>query len=242
MKFWPTYLSILLIMTEPLSAGWNSAYLPTVSQALSTPTVIQWEQTVVDAIKNSWCSEEKARLLFESVIILQPRVCVEIGAFTGSCTLPMVAGLQYLKQGQAYIIDAWSNEDAIQGLPQGDPNTNWWATLDMPAIKRQFLHTMATWSFKPYVQVLHTSSREAVSQVPLIDFLHIDGNFSEQGALLDTELYLPKVTQGGYILLSNILVMIGGKPTKMKALWPLFEYCEIVCEIENGNAILFRKK
>ena len=86
------------------------------------------------------------------------------------------------------------------------------------------------------------SSKKAVAYVPEIDFLHIDGNFSEEGALLDTQLYLPKVAKNGYILISNLLIMIGKHPSKMKALWPLFEQCEIICEIENGNAFLFRKK
>jgi hypothetical protein len=27
----------------------------------------------------------------------------------------------------------------------------------------------------------------------------------------------------------------------MKALWPLFETCDIVSEIDNGNTLLFRK-
>ena len=86
------------------------------------------------------------------------------------------------------------------------------------------------------------TSHEAVYQIPEIDLLHLDGNFSKIGALLDSVLYLPKIVPGGYVLLSNALATAGGKATKMKALWPLFEQCDLICEIDQGNALLFRKK
>ncbi len=210
--------------------------------AAVSPEFARLEKKIVDFLKTSWCSEEKAKLILEYVVVNRPKVCVEIGVFTGSSTLPLLAGLQYVNHGFAYVIDAWSNKEAIQGLPQNDPNTVWWGSLDMEAVKNQFLHTMNQWSLSSYFQVLHMSSQEALTQLPEIDFLHLDGNFSEEGALLDTQLYLPKVVPKGHILISNVLTMIGNKPTKMKALWPLFEQCEIVCEIENGNAFLFRKK
>ena len=44
------------------------------------------------------------------------------------------------------------------------------------------------------------SSVQAISQVQRIDFLHLDGNFSEEGSTLDCRLYLPKVIPGGYVL------------------------------------------
>lgn len=227
MKSLLIYLSLLFM--SPLSAAYS-------------PEFVQLEQRVVDFLKASWCSAEKAKLILECVVVNRPKVCVEIGAFTGSSTLPLLAGLQYINQGYAYVVDAWSNEEAVRGLPKEDPNAVWWSSLDMQAVKNQFIHTMSQWSLTPYFQVLHMSSREAAARLPEIDFLHLDGNFSEEGALLDSQLYLPKVVSNGHILISNLLTMVGNHPTKMKALWPLFEQCEIVCEIENGNAFLFRKK
>ena len=71
---------------------------------------------------------------------------------------------------------------------------------------------------------------------------HLDGNFSEEGAWQDSEVYLPKVVPGGYILLSNALVSVAGQSAKMKALWPLFDRCDVVCEIDDSNTLLFRKR
>ena len=225
-----------------LNSSWDPVSVSAKNAFLNNPTVTELENKVIDYVKNSWCSEDKARLILELVISTQPSVCVEIGAFTGSATVPMLAGLQYLNHGEAYIIDSWSSQEAIKGLPMEDPNTAWWAQLDMKSVKNQFMYSMRSWDFKKYFQLLEMSSEQAFSQLPAINFIHIDGNFSEEGSLLDSKLYLSKVVAGGYILLSNALVMIGGKATKMKALWPLFEECDIVYEIENGNALLFRKK
>jgi hypothetical protein len=242
MKILCVYVLILITCELSLNATSDQDSISVKNIKLLDSEVVGLEEKVIDYLKNSWCSAEKAKLLFELVITVQPKICVEIGACTGSSTLPMVAALKYLNQGRAYIIDAWSNQEAIKGLPLEDPNTIWWGQLDMDALRNQFNYTMNQWSLNSYFQVLHMTSKEASYRLETIDFLHIDGNFSEEGALQDSLLYLPKVTSGGYILLSNVLVMIGKQPTKMKALWPLFEYCDIVSEIENGNALLFYKK
>ena len=167
---------------------------------------------------------------------------VEIGAFTGSSAVPMLAAVKYIGTGRGYIVDAWSSEEAVRGLPKEDVNTIWWAGLDMEAAKNHFMYVFNNWSFQSICEVLAMTSKSAVDKIPVIDFLHLDGNFSEEGAMLDSELYLPKVRSGGYILLSNTLTMIGGRPTKMKALWPIFDQCDIICELDSGNTILFRKK
>ena len=170
------------------------------------------------------------------------QVCVEVGTFSGASALPILTALKYLQVGHAYLIDAWSNQEAIKGIDNDDPNAIWWSQLDMNAVKSQFLQMLENKQLASYCTVIHAPSHQAVSKIESIDFLHLDGNFSEAGSLLDTQLYLPKVKSGGYILLSNVLVTVNQKPTKMRALWPLFNQCEIVSEIENGNAILFKKK
>lgn len=227
------------------SAEWNPDYLSldpkAVNEVLRNRNLIKCEKKVLNFVKGSWCSEEKAKMIMDLIALTRPNVCVEIGVFSGSSTLPILAGLKYVKNGQAYVVDAWTNSDATFGLPKEDPNTIWWNSLDMNAIKDQFTQMVKKWNLEPYCQVLHMPSKTAASKIPAINFLHLDGNFSEAGALRDSTIYIPKVVSGGYILLSNALVMIDGKPTKMRALWPLFDQCEIICELEYGNTLLFRK-
>lgn len=234
----------VLINISLLNAEWNPEYLPfenkNAFEKLNNSELTKLEARVFDYVKNSWCSQDKAKLLLELIILTKPEVCVEIGA--GSSTLPILAGLQYLKKGMTYVIDSWSNAEAIKGLPSSDPNTTWWGGMNMRAAKKQVMYMLKLWSLNSHCRMLQKTSESAISQIPAIDFLHLDGNFSEQGALLDSELYLPKVVPGGYILLSNALVMVEGKPTKMKALWPIFDQCDIICEVDNSNTLLFKKK
>jgi hypothetical protein len=215
---------------------------PTDLDVVKEAAFVELERRVLDALTNTWCSADKARLLLALVVVTRPDVSVEIGAFTGSCTLPMLAGLQYLDRGRAYVVEPWSTDEAVRGLPDGEINTTWWGGLDMPAIRRQFEAMLERWSLAARCEVIAEPSRDAVSRVPPMDFLHLDGNFSEAGALADTELYLPRLVAGGYVLLSNVFVSVGGKLTKVKALWPLFDQCEIVAEVDDGNTLLFRKR
>ncbi len=209
---------------------------------LDTPAFRDLESRIIAALEHSWCSNQKAKLLLQTVVLTRPSVAVEIGAFTGSCTLPMLAGLRYQGHGHAYVIDAWSNEEAVGGLPHDDVNAVWWSGLDMAAIRTQFSDMLDTWALADLCTIVAEPSANAADRVGTIDFLHLDGNFSEAGALLDAELYLPKVAGGGYALLSNALVTVGGLPTKVRSLRRFFEACDIVGELDGGNTLLFRKR
>lgn len=196
---------------------------------------------VFKSISGSWCSEEKANLIMELIFRTQPMVSVEVGTFTGSSFLPIVSALSFLKLGHAYAIDAWSNAEAIQGIPSNDPHYLWWSTVNMQAAQQSFLKTFANPCLMPYFTTIYASSSEAASQFDRIDFLHLDGNFSEEGSLKDVLHYLPKVPSGGYILLSNVLFSINKQYTKMNALNELLGQCEIIAEVDNSQTILFQK-
>jgi hypothetical protein len=222
-------------------ATWNQDAVTSSTKILTSPEFQSLENKVLEAVKGTWCSEEKAQLILELIVLSQPENCVEIGTFTGSSAIPLLAGISFINHGHAYMIDAWSNKEAVKNLDENDPHTQWWATVDMQIAKTQFLSMLTQWSFEKYCTIYATTSAKAVPKIPEIDFLHLDGNFSEKGAKEDTTLYLPKVKQGGYILISNLYFTINGVKQKKEALWPIFDTCEIIAEIEHGNSILFRK-
>lgn len=195
---------------------------------------------VIKYLENSWCSAKKAELIMDLIFAIRPEVCVEIGVFSGSSVLPVAATLNYLRTGCIYAIDAWSNLDAIKHMSNNDPNYNWWAHVNMKEIKNRFTTLINQWNLNSCCSVIHATSEMAINQIPEIDFLHLDGNFCEEGALIDVELFLPKVKPGGYVLFSNLFQVIDNKLTKMSSMWRLFDECEIICEIDNNTA-LFRK-
>lgn len=251
----PRYALVFLLFTTQIlkghkitiSSDWTLEHLTSKKKLTSLaqysdPLLEQAMEAVFQYVKNSWSSPEKAKLIMELIISQKLTTCVEIGACAGSSALPILVSLQYLKKGHAYLIDAWSNEAATKGMNPDNPNTAWWATLDMNSLKNQLIHMIEDWNLTDYCTIIHETSQHAASQIDLIDFLHIDGNFSETGSLQDVMLYLPKVRSGGYILVSNLLVRLNGKYDKAKALSLLLDTCSIVCETENGCSILLKKK
>ncbi len=196
---------------------------------------------VAQSLVNSWCTPEKVNLLMDVVLVTRPKVCVEIGAFSGSSVLPIAATLKYLQHGKIYAIDAWSNPEAIKYLDNDDPNKHWWANVNMNVAYDKFRGMINKWELTPYCFPIRNPSNKAVNQIGSIDFLHLDGDYSEKGALEDVQLFIPKVKTDGYILLSNLFTTVKGKQPKIKSFCKLLESCEIVAEIEQDNAILFRK-
>lgn len=228
-----------LFTTSPLYCSWDLEFKGPNPQLDSDFVALKLK--VKQHLQHSWCSEEKVELLMDLTYILQPQICVEIGAFTGSSVLPVAATLDYVGQGTIYAIDAWSNEVAIQHLAPEDPNRNWWSTVDMGVIRHSFDHLMGSWGLLAVCHPIAQSSEEALPLIPEIDFLHLDGDFSEVGALYDAEHYVAKVKSGGYVLLSNVYHMVKNKQPKLKALNYLFETCEYITDVDRDNTVLFRK-
>lgn len=238
-KFW-----IILLSFSFLYADWDPAYcLPESDLSLLEDPIFQklkWDMK--ECLKNSWCSAEKVDLLMDLIYLTKSEKCVEIGVFNGSSALPVVTTLRYNMDGNLLAIDAWSNSVAIQNMAYDDPNRPWWSTVNMESNFQIFEQELESRSLLPFCTILRTTSENAAIFVgENIDFLHLDGDYTEKGSLRDVELYLPKVKQGGYILLSNVFVMVNGKAPKMKAFSKLFEECEMLCEIDRDNAVLFRK-
>lgn len=236
----------MLGISADLSADWMPQdYLVDLKdsdfQALSDRGFVSLKAQVSDTLKGSWCSQEKVDLLMDLVCLTHPQVCVDIGAFTGSSVLPVAATLKYLNNGKTFAVDAFSNEVATRNMSKDDPNRSWWSTVDMKAIRKLFNQMTKTWNLSGYCTLLAEDSYTAIDKIPEIDFLHIDGDYSEKGSLSDVEKYLPKVKSGGYILLSNLFIIVNNSQPKLKAFCALFDSCEMVCEIERDNAVLFKK-
>lgn len=237
-------LSLLIVSVHTVNLhSYVNEYNFAIESNRSTLRDLQFQSLksrVIKYLENSWCSAKKAELMMDLIFAIRPEVCVEIGVFSGSSVLPVAATLNYLKTGCIYAIDAWSNSEAVKNMSIHDPSYNWWNHVNMKEIKNRFSILVNQWNLNSCCSVIHATSEAAAKEIPEIDFLHLDGNFCEEGALMDVELFLPKVKPGGYVLFSNLFQVIDNKLTKMSAMWRLFDECEIICEIDNNTA-LFRK-
>lgn len=232
------------LLTLPLPMS-SDTYFPTTGETIQTEHDMGFcdlKLQVVEFLANSWCSREKAILIMDLIYQTKPRVCVEIGTFTGSSLLPIATSLKYAQCGHVFAIEPWSNQEAVKCIPESDNNYPWWSTVEMSAIKKQCQQLIQDWNISSVCKLIEKTSSAAVNQFleGEIDFLHIDGNFSEEGALEDVKFFLPKVKPGGYILLSNLFQQIDGKFTKLTSMWMLYDNCDVLWN-EEHNTVLFQK-
>lgn len=240
MKFFAT--SCFLLFVHLLTA-WDPrrAFPNDDLSRLDDPIFQNLKIDLVETLKNSWCSEEKVHLLMDLTYLKEFECCVEIGAHSGASILPVAMVLRYLQNGHLHAIDAWSNAVATQHMQPEDPNRPWWRQVDMEKAYRLFLSRIEERGLASYCRVHRATSEAASDSIEEIDFLHLDGDYTEKGALQDLELFLPKVKSGGYILLSNLFIMVNGKAPKMRSYIQLSNDCEVIAEIDKGNAVLFQK-
>jgi len=178
---------------------------------------------------HGWCDPFKARDIIKTVLEDKPVISVEIGVFAGRSLFAVGAALEEIgANGQVYGIDPWSSEACGQGYEKDDPNKEWWDSVNMGAIERSVYDVRSYLNLTHRVQLLKA---KAVSAYPRfqewhkkdspIDFLHIDGNHSEETSSADVELYLPLVRSGATVFMDDT----NWESTK-KAQRMLLEFCE----------------
>ena len=188
-----------------------------------------------------WCSLPQADMLLDFIHEHKPFLCVEIGTFAGSTTFPIVAALFYNQTGQLYAIDAWDQQTALEGLKMDDPNAIGWSRLNIhwEQVHQILLQWVQDLELKPFCYPIQMRSEEAVALFleDSIDFLFLDGNFSENGSKKDVELYFPKVKKGGFIWLNRADIL-----TKSASVGFLMKQCKWVRELSMGaQCIVFQK-
>ncbi len=237
--------STFVIISQPIYSNWDAREHIIDSQSnkseLNDKKFINLKAKVTDFLKNSWCSQEKTELLMEVILLEKPRICVEVGVFTGSTILPVASTLKFIGAGTVYAIDPWSNYEAIKDLSDLDPNKKWWGEVNMNGIYSQFKKMKKKWKLESQCKTIRKTSAEAVDEIGDIDFLHLDGNCSRRINLEDAKSYIPKVRKGGLIFVSNLWLSIGQELFKLDMIQHILDHSSFLCDIENGNSALFKK-
>jgi hypothetical protein len=148
-----------------------------------------------------WCPEKKAQNIMNLIHAENAQICVEIGVYGGSSFYPITAALAFNQQGIAYAIDPWSNEACIEGYEEDDKVHKYWSKVDLSKTLYGFLEKMHNNNMDAHYAVMRMTSAQACPffEDNSINFLHIDGNHSEESAIYDVENWLPKVKSGGII-------------------------------------------
>lgn len=150
-----------------------------------------------------WCSDDKAKQIMNLLISNNSEVCVELGVFGGSSFFPIASALAFKKQGIAYAIDPWENEPCLEGYEEktDDDFYKYWSRVNLSKIMNIFIEGMHKNGLDSVYKIMRMTSAQAYVHFEdeFIDFIHIDGNHSEQSAIFDVERWLPKVKKGGIV-------------------------------------------
>lgn len=200
-------------------------------------TSYQKEVLSVQSNLPGWCTKEKAKKMMNLIYETRPEKCAELGVFGGSSVFPTASALKYLNHGVIYAIDPWSRAECLEGYSDQDPNYEWWGQINLEKIYQDFLTLLTRFHLDSYCVVMRTSGEDALKMFAdgSIDILHIDGNHSEEIALKDAQMYLPKMKKGGYIWFDDV-----NWSTTRKAWEYLSLYCEKDEERSTNEYFLFK--
>jgi len=182
-----------------------------------------------------WCCPEKEEDLLKWINLLNCKSGLEIGVFGGSSLVR--SGIMFkANRGHLVGIDPYCFKASNKYDEEETENFKWWRDLDYDKIYNGCLNSLSRYQLNNNVDVIKISSDEYKNIIPdkSLDFLHIDGNHTEEQSCLDVKNYLPKCKNGAVIFLDDI-----GWESVFKARDLLRKKCKMIKETiqpETGNS------
>lgn len=158
--------------------------------------------------QTGFCWEEKALKLAEVIWTFHPRISIEIGVFGGKSFMPMAAAVTYIDQGRnrhrCYGIDVWEIEEASKNYEKNDKD--FWSNQNMLNMTYEQSLKYVKDLDSNCVCLIKTTSQDFIKNFKNgeVDFLHIDGNHSEEESYNDIVNWWPKMAKNGILVLDDI--------------------------------------
>lgn len=146
---------------------------------------------------HGWLSTNEAIGLFQLANRLpSSALVVEIGSWQGKSTTCLARGL---KSGKLFAIDPFNADAGNDPVTQEDYNRQ----KSSEPLLQTFRNNMFNLGLLNKIEILQGYSKQFDSSFSKIDLLFIDGDHSIDGCRSDFELYAPKISVGGYIVLHD---------------------------------------
>lgn len=198
-------------------------------QVVEKDPVHELKQQVFQAMRQlqGWCSEKKASVLVDLILLTKPQTIVEIGVWGGKSLVPMAIAARALGSAKVYGIDPWSPADSVVGFD--DENYEWWSKVDHEGVYKTLCRKIEQFGLSHQITLIRKTSSDA-DLIPEIGLIHIDGNHSEASALFDVMKWVPQVKRGGIIVFDDM----DWKCTGPAVSW-LNEHCVPVAQVKGDN-------
>jgi predicted O-methyltransferase YrrM len=163
----------------------------------------QVKKTAFQAMREleGWCTEHKASLLIDLILMVKPQIVVEIGVWGGKSLIPMAYALKENGCGKIHGIDPWSSSKSAEGME--GVNKEWWGTVDHEPIMKGLVQKIQQFGLNNQIELIRKCSEDA-SPIFDIDLLHVDGNHSEKTSLYDVQKWVPLMRKGGVVIFDDI--------------------------------------
>jgi predicted O-methyltransferase YrrM len=152
------------------------------------------------------CSFFKAALMGSLIIDRGLRRIVEIGVHHGRSLIPLAIAAAEVEGARVWGVDPYRS-----GIYSGEAQEDWGPEIiaweqghDWEGTYGAVLGRLAERGLGGHTDLLRMMSRDAVDRFDEIDFLHIDGDHSEEAVTLDIALWLPHVRSGGVVVLDDV--------------------------------------
>jgi hypothetical protein len=193
---------------------------------------------------NGWCDERKAQSIANLISTIQEKVRgVEIGVFAGRSLFAAAVGCRANPHGGRVLgIDSYDAEENLRGVDTPEHRRHWPQHL-VDEAQAAMWSTRDRLGLAGFCDVLVGKSVNMADKITEgLNYLHIDGNHSSAGAVLDAELYLPKVKAGGLVLVDD--TKPGDKAEFLDGVMDCVRVVEQSCDLveDHGNWRAYRKR
>lgn len=191
---------------------------------------VKWGAKFIMDQVHGWCSYQKAEVLIDLILGMEPTKIVEIGVWGGKSLIPMAYALKEIGQGVIYGIDPWDPGESIQWV-KNDSNINHWSWSDHEAVLHILMQKIDEFQLNDQVRLVRATSAKAPLERE-IDILHIDGNHSEETSFFDVIKWAPQVKSGGWIIFDDMTWCENEIFTTARATQWLDKHCIKVAEFK----------
>jgi hypothetical protein len=197
------------------------------------PELAEGIRNAVNSLQG-WTTAERAVEMAEIMLQSRPKTYLEIGIFGGRTLIAAAMAMRELNEGGMAIgIDPWRIEPALEA--ENEANRTWWQSIDLEGIHKGCMNAIWAHHLDEWCTVVRANSEYAYKLFDGLECLLIDGNHSEPVSTRDVKLYLPRVAEGGIVIMDDC----DWESTK-KAQRIVESCCDVL--IDKGHYRIFQKR
>ncbi len=170
------------------------------------------------------CEREKAAWLFDLVLRLRPRHCLEVGVYGGRSLCAIAYGLQTNAFGRVTGIDTWASESTAEDTRYDTVNDPNWRQETLDACYFDLIHFFVAKGLVPFTRIVTGDSwlARTIFAKSSVQLIHIDGCHTRERAIKDVLGYTSALVPGGYLVMDDI---------DWESVKPAYEVARKICTV-----------